>query len=215
MARSTAREIRRTFHGSDPAPRPTRDRCTGRPIALGMGTRRPLGGGVRPRRHTDLPHQSDRTPTPTRQEVEGRRRPTNTSSRPPQPPPPNGRRVPIPGAMGRKIQQSRHDAVSQRTHRHDRHNRRRPKADGCPFREPESSSNGSQDPTISARRAARSAAVPPPAQSPYPAPSPSVSFFPSRLRAASSAGVRRLRSENISLIGTSENGRRSCSWLRR
>jgi len=46
-----------------------------------------------------------------------------------------GRRVPIPGAMGRKIQQSRHDAVTQRAHRHDRHNRRRPTGGGCPFPE--------------------------------------------------------------------------------
>jgi len=59
------------------ARRPTRDRSTGRPIAPGMGTRRPKGGGDEPRRHVGLPHRRLR-----------RRRRTETTRRTSTPTPP-------------------------------------------------------------------------------------------------------------------------------
>jgi hypothetical protein len=57
-------------------------------------------------------------------------------------PPPPGRRVPSPRAMGRRC-----NGLGTMPHRHD--DRRRPKGGGFPFREPKSSSNGSPSRTIS------------------------------------------------------------------
>ena len=57
------------------------------------------------------------------------------------------RRVPIPGAMGRRIQRSRHDAARRRATPGRSPTSPPPKSAGA-----HSPSNGSQDPTISARR---------------------------------------------------------------